>query len=298
MKPAKWASASALALLLLSAASTGDTADKRNRAPPHWPGQWQIVGSTPALSGGFVESFEETHRAMKEWGPPPYTPEAQAVFDLVAGQLRQASGHLMAKGIAPQPIARPMCSFGFPALMLHSPLMFEIVAAPEETALIFSGREIRHVYTDGRAHTADEDLFPTLWGDSIGHWEGQTLVIDTIGVGGLEGRAAPGLVAIGGDSNSMFELIAIFSPHARYVERIRMVDPDHLENEMTIIDPRVFTKPWQLKSRYSRVKTLNRMIHEDCEGEERNPIVDGQYTFAPPAPPPPRLPPPFDDAQD
>jgi hypothetical protein len=77
-----------------------------------------------------------------------------------------------------------------------------------------------------------------------------------------------------------------------------MVDPDHLENEMTIIDPRVFTKPWQLKSRYSRVKTLNRMIHEDCEGEERNPIVDGQYTFAPPAPPPPRLPPPFDDAQD
>jgi hypothetical protein len=257
---------------------------------PNWSGQWQIVGATPDAAGGFVESLQETLRVMKQWGPPPYTPAAQAVFDQVAASVHGASGALFKAGVAPEPLSRPMCAFGFPSVMIESPLMFEVLSTPEETALIFSGREIRHVYTDGRAHTPADELFATLWGDSIGHWEGQTLVIDTIAVEGPDGRASTGIMAFGGDANAQFEIVAVFSPAARYTERIRMIDADHLEDRMTVVDPRVLSKPWVITRRYSRVKTLNRMIHEDCEGEERNPIVDGQYTLAPPPPAPPPLP--------
>ena len=83
-------------------------------------------------------------------------------------------------------------------LLIFSPLMFEILTTPEETAMIFSSREIRHVYTDGRPHTPNEDLWPTPWGDSIGHWEGQTLVIDTIEVSSPASLGGGGPVIVAG----------------------------------------------------------------------------------------------------
>jgi hypothetical protein len=169
-------------------------------------------------------------------------------------------------------------------LMVFSPLMFEILTTPEETAMIFSGREIRHIYTDGRPHTAKDALWPTSWGDSIGHWEGQTLIIDTIEVSnppGLGGGDGPVIVAGGGDSDE-YALVAVLSAEAHFIERIRMLDKNHLEDQMTIVDPRNFTAPWHITRQYRRVARLNRMVHEDCEGEERNPVVDGRFTLTPP----------------
>ncbi|HEU4617382.1 MAG TPA: hypothetical protein VFV10_05040 [Gammaproteobacteria bacterium] len=52
------------------------------------------------------------------------------------------------------------------------------------------------------------------------------------------------------------------------------------------------TEPWHISRRYQRVKSVNHMVHEDCEGENRNVIVDGHFALAPPPSPPP-LPPPF-----
>ncbi|MEJ0007588.1 MAG: hypothetical protein WDM77_14790 [Steroidobacteraceae bacterium] len=67
--------------------------------------------------------------------------------------------------------------------MIETPLMFEAIPSPKETVIVFSGREIRHIYTDGRPHTSQgRPCGPTPWGDSIGHWVGDTLVVDTIQV--------------------------------------------------------------------------------------------------------------------
>ena len=55
--------------------------------------------------------------------------------------------------------------------------------------MIVAGREIRHIYTDGRPHPSADEIWPTPWGDSIGHWEGETLVVDTIAV--QEARSLP-----------------------------------------------------------------------------------------------------------
>lgn len=292
MRTMKLAGLTTLILAGMTAFSA-EPASRNRPLLPDWAGQWEIAGATPSASGGYAQSLEEVLHEMRKWGPPPYTPAAQAIFKQVAARVHERSQAAFQSGILPRAVTRPACTFGFPSVVLHSPLMFEILNTPAETAMIFSNREIRHIYTDGRAHTAPDDLFPTLWGDSIGHWEGQTLVIDTIAVsaqGGLKG-----IMAIGGDSNTQFELVALFSPEVRFIERIRMLDRDQLEDQMTIIDPLAFSAPWVVSRRFSRVKTLTRMIHEDCEGEERNPIVDGRYTLAPPPAPTLQLPPPFGD---
>jgi hypothetical protein len=279
-----------LALLLLTAvAQAASPSEERARAfahLPNWTGQWEIVGVTPDAQGGYVQSLDEVVQQMRKWGPPPYKPDVQVAFDKAATQLRKRSQAAANGTDAPSPGLRPACSFGVPMLMLFSPLMFEILTTPEETAMIFSGREIRHIYTDGRAHTAKDDLWPTPWGDSVGHWEGQTLVVDTIEVTnppGLGGGGGPVIVAGGGDNDEV-ELVATLSSEVHFLERIRMLDKNHLEDQMTLIDPKNFTAPWRISRQYQRVTRLNRMVHEDCEGEERNPVVDGRFTVAPPPP--------------
>jgi hypothetical protein len=247
---------------------------------PDWSGQWENVGATPDASGGFNQSLEQVLTGM-QWGPPN-NPALQAKVDKIVAKEKKRMEAIDVHGQDPGGAVRA-CTFGYPSLMLESPLMFEILPTPKETALIFSSREIRHVYTDGRAHPSKDNLWPTPWGDSIGHWEGQTLVIDTIEVTspfnapGMEGTT---IMAFGSVEDA--QTITILSPEARFIERIRMIDKDHLEDQMTVIDPTNFTKPWHVTRTYQRVSHIHRMVYEDCEGEERNPIVNGKFTLAPP----------------
>ena len=280
---------SAVLLLCVVAPAMGKSAQL-----PDWSGQWENVGETPDASGGFEQSLAEVLQLSKSWGPPPYKPEFKAKMDQDRAAEQKSQEQTRANGPRPDPKLHSACTFGFPQVMIGSPLMFEVLATTKETAIIFSGREIRHVYTDGRPHTAKEDLWPTPWGDSIGHWLGQTLVIDTIMVRSPfvpAGTAFIPVVAFGGDGDDS-QLIAVFSSQAHFVEQIRMIDKDHLEDRMTIIDPGVFTVPWHIHRTYQRVTRIHRMVYEDCEGEDRNPVVNGLYTLAPPPPAPGPLPPP------
>lgn len=255
---------------------------------PDWSGQWEIVGGAPNASGGFEDSLDQVLKEM-QWGPPN-KPQVQATVNLIVAAEQKYYDAIHHGADAPaQPGLRPNCTFGFPTVMIDSPLMFEIVASPKETVLMYSDRENRHVYTDGRAHTPKDELWATPWGDSIGHWEGQTLVIDTIAVRSSFPNTTPEftpILAMGGESGDA-AVVTYLSSQARFIERIRMVDKDHLENQMTIIDPVNFTEPWHLTRTYRRVANIHRMIYEDCEGEDRNPVVNGRYTLAPPPPPAP-----------
>ena len=260
------------AFLASCAAATGAWAEL-----PDWSGQWENVGAIPSPDGGFYQSLDQVLSEL-QWAPP-LKPEARAAVDKVVAGQRKAM-EAMRKGIDPGGAVRA-CTFGYPTLMIESPLMFEILPTPKETALIFSSREIRHVYTDGRSHPGKDDLWPTRWGHSIGHWEGQTLVIDTIAVkSAFPGRDGLSVNAFGGVED--MQTIALLSPDARFIERIRMIDEDHLEDQMTIVDPANLEEPWHLSRTYQRVTNIDRMVYEDCEGEERNPIVDGKFTLTPP----------------
>jgi hypothetical protein len=154
------------------------------------------------------------------------------------------------------------CAFYFPFVM-DSPWPFEIVSTPEQALFVFGGREIRHVYTDGRGHMPLDERWPTPWGDSTGHWEGATLVVETIEV----------------DAK-----IGVTNPHSHFTERIRKVGNDRLEDLITMDDPTVLMRPFTVTVPYRRLTTVDRLIHGDCMQNDRNPIVDGQDSVAPPAP--------------
>jgi hypothetical protein len=152
---------------------------------------------------------------------------------------------------------------------MESPSLFQVAITPEETLFVFVTQDVRHVYTDGRPHTPKDELWPSRMGDSIGRWEGDTLVIDTIA------RLADASIA-------MASPVSKVSEQARFTERLRLVSPDLLENEMTITDPVALARPWTVKIRYRRVAGLARMINYDCLQNERNPIVDGKLSVSPP----------------
>jgi hypothetical protein len=129
---------------------------------------------------------------------------------------------------------------------------------------------VRHVYTDGRSLPAEQDRWLGPWGESIGRWEGDTLVIETVGADstGLTGLPFP-----------------VFSSAAVYIERIRMVGPDRLESEMTVTDPVTLAAPWVFKLSYKRAPDMDRMFHMPFNNDRSTPGADGLFTIAPPAAP-------------
>ncbi len=71
---------------------------------------------------------------------------------------------------------------GMPRMMLNA--NFEVLVRPDSLGIVTAGGgiQIRNIWTDGRKHTPEDDLFDSFSGESIGHWEGDTLVVDTIGL--------------------------------------------------------------------------------------------------------------------
>ena len=100
----------------------------------------------------------------------------------------------------------------------------EIIQSPGVVTLVYESRNaIRHIYTDGREHPRNLEL--TWNGHSIGRWDGDTLVVDTVGL-----RDESWLDSVGHEH----------SPELHVVERIRRVDAATLEFERTLTDPVAF----------------------------------------------------------
>lgn len=131
---------------------------------------------------------------------------------------------------------------GVPSVM-SKPYPFEFVFAPGRITMLmeFDGLT-RRIYTDGRKHPDDPDL--TYAGHSIGHWEQDTLVVDTVGLL-PEVQVAPGVAA---------------DDSTRIVERMRLTAPDTLSIEFTINAPAKLAKPWTYTRTYQR--------HRDWEVQE------------------------------
>jgi hypothetical protein len=124
---------------------------------------------------------------------------------------------------------------GTPRVYLH-PFPMEIVQTPGRVLMIFEyDHLIRQIYTDGRAHR--NDLAPSWMGDSIGRWEGDMLVVETVNFN---------------DKTWLDRTGVQHSEDLRVVERIRALDPDHLEIDITMEDPIALAGPWHGKRRLRR----------------------------------------------
>jgi hypothetical protein len=171
-----------------------------------------------------------------------------------------------------------VCTFGFPWLLESSPLIFEILSVPEETAMIFNMREVRHLYTDGKGHTPEDVRLVTPWGDSVGHWEGDSLLVETV--------ATSGRLWFRNEHDQPDS--TVLSDQAVYRERLRMLDANTLEDSFTVEDPVALQVPYRFERRYHRIAGMTRVVEElDCEASgtnDRNPIVNGKWTLAPAKP--------------
>jgi hypothetical protein len=143
---------------------------------------------------------------------------------------------------------------GMPTIMFQ-PYDIEFLFTPGRVTIIQEAyMQVRRVFTDGRGHPADLD--PTFNGHSIGRWEGDTLVVDTAGLG----HKTP----LG------FNRLQ-HGPNLHLVERIHLTAPDKMEDDVTLTDPDVLTKPWHMARTYTRHRDLDQ-LEFICEENNRNPI--------------------------
>ena len=155
---------------------------------------------------------------------------------------------------------------GMPRIMRLAQYPYEFLFTPGRVTINQEAwMQTRTIWTDGREHPPLEEVDPTFMGDSIGHWEGDTLVVDTIGISDeLD-------VDTGVPHSDEFHL----------VERIHLVGPDTLENAMTMTDPKAFAEPYQVTARYRRDRNGS-LIEFECAQNDRNPINDeGETEYLP-----------------
>jgi len=243
---------------------------------PDWSGLWEFDIWTDELDG-------------QEMGPKGmerakvYAAEMQATFTpawlaKLAELKKVADAAKTADGTEP-PAYEEFGRFGgcgwtpgFPATML--PGTYEWRVTPEETTLISLLGSVRHIYTDGRSHPPKDELWPMSQGDSIGHWEGDTLVVDTVSI-----RSPVYLPGLARGAGVPF---VPMSNELHTVERIRMANHDQMQIQFMIEDPIALAKPINVTFTWNRVKDIDRMEQnaDDCDDPttDRNPIVNGRYT--------------------
>src|SRR5262252_480530 len=197
---------------------------------PDFTGNWQpnAIGQNVDMIGAGVEV--------------PMLPEAKALYDKRKAALGRED-----------PEARCLPP-GVPR-MSTTPYPWRIIQTPKLIVIVYEGGAHiwRQVFMDGRPH--DPKVEQTWLGDSIGHWDGDALVIETVGQNDITWIDAAGIP---------------HSPDMKVTERITRPDLGHLEIVHTIEDPKMFSRPWTFTSKPSMLK--GELIEYICQ--ENNKDVD------------------------
>jgi hypothetical protein len=218
----------ALWLPVSSAQAPSGTASAASRSAP------TASREIPDLSGVWQRS---SRGAGLIEGEPPMTAWGRERFEL-AKPIHGPRTTSTTQSNAPELQCLPM---GIPASYFR-PRPFEIVQLPDRAVMLFEVDTFwRMIYMDGRSFP--EVPLHTWNGYSIGHYEGDTLVIETRHIKGWESEEV---------QRWLDRLAHPFSDELTVIERIRRVDADTLENEITIEDPVAYTRPWTGKLQFRR----------------------------------------------
>jgi len=224
---------------------------------PDWSGVWQMNGNTV---------FDQQTKSPKNGvaGLPgtteaiPYNAAWQKKYD--ANKARVAIDRF------PDPVTTCGTPSGWPR-DLNTPDTNEFIVRPEQSWIVTeNGPTVVRIYTDGRPHLSDDEIWPTYSGDSVGQWEGDTLVFDTIGVKGWPGQIIDRTGAISSDK-------------LHTVTRMRKVDAKTIEADMTLDDPVAFTKPWHVVKRFRKLPDGTRAYDYVCAENQRNVVTPSGKTL-------------------
>ncbi|HZI78925.1 MAG TPA: hypothetical protein VFD69_05410 [Vicinamibacterales bacterium] len=153
---------------------------------------------------------------------------------------------------------------------LTEPFLREFVPAPNQTWLINEMvNDIRRVYTDGRDHVPSEDRYPLYNGDSIGFWDGPSLVVHTNQLqGGIYQRQNP-------DYTDQVETVEIW----------RKADDTTLIADVWVYDPPALAAPWYVQQRYAKLSDPDKALrirYWNCAENQNNAVSqtkDGTTQF-------------------
>jgi len=183
---------------------------------PDWSGVWVL-----AADGGGREASEDSFGTDN--GRVPLTPKYL--------QLRAA-----ARAAKAQNSLSNCLPAGTPGVMQHG-FLHEYLFTPGRVTVLIEDGEVRRIYTDGRAHQSLDDLRESYMGDSLGHWEGGTLVVDTVGF----------------PKGSLFQNHGLLATrHSQLLERIALDAQGRLVIDSALTDPAIFTRPYTYRRVYQR----------------------------------------------
>jgi hypothetical protein len=143
---------------------------------------------------------------------------------------------------------------------------YQIIQRPGYFVLMYEYNHVTRVIpTDGRAHAGPH--IRLFMGDSVGHWEGETLVVDTTNYN---------------DKTSLGRTVPNHSEALHTIERFTRIDPNVLDYQITIEDPKLFTRPIRIAGTFQAATAGTELMEFACaEGSQTLPNVFG-LDFAPP----------------
>jgi hypothetical protein len=196
----------------------------------------QTKPSAPDFTGAWGP-YRGGRGADPKLAAPPATPLAmKPEYKKPYDERRAAETAATNKG---EPIASPAVAcvpYGVPSMMSVAVYPIEILQMPKQITIISEAfSEVRRVYMD-RPQQKIDDVPPGYYGRSIGKWEGDTLVIDTVGI-----------------KESVQYQRMPHSDQMHVTERMRLVAPDILHDQITIEDPVVLEKPYTYTLAYRRM---------------------------------------------
>ena len=221
----------------LHAQTPGYRAPRTTDGRPDLQGIWQVV-NTAAWD---IQDHNATldvpaGRGVVEGGEIPYQPWA----------LKKKQENF-AKRAALDPERK--CYLPGVPRVTYMPYPFQIVYASDKVNLLYEyNHALRHVYMNGNSHPDG----PIEWwmGDSRGRWDGDTLVVDTVHL----------------SAETWLDRAGNFhSEELHVVERFTRTGPDHMLYEVTLEDPKVFTRPWKMSMPlYRRVEATAELLEYEC----------------------------------
>jgi hypothetical protein len=235
----------AIALLSLVAVSTAMLAQskqavKTQKTVADFSGTWGFPASpgiTPDAATITVAkelAAGKTPRFAFSAEEPPMQPWAAAAYKKNRAGVRPVDRAGEANDYWLYPYCLPI---GIPRIFSNAAVLFEIVQTPKIIYFLFEGGYlVRRIYMDGKKHL--EGWPGSFMGNSTGHWEGDTLVVETDGLIGLDGHAWI-------DDYGHPRTDAL-----RVTERIRRTDQNTLQIDFLFDDPKAYTKPWSGKKVY------------------------------------------------
>jgi len=215
-------------------------------------GTWDRYAGAGATPGD--AQLDPRYTSAPRVSPPPLKPQYLSEW-----QSRQKAAHEADLRGQPLYTGYVQClPDGMPAMMMAM-FPMEVLQTPGQITIIQEAyNQVRRIYLD-QQQVPVADAEPGYWGHSVGHWEGDTLVVNTVGI----------------KQNVRFRDV----PHSDQMqidERIKLLSPDVFEDRITVLDPEYLTQPWAFTWQYKR-RPGYKMLEYVCEAnrEYQDPQTGG-----------------------